>query len=297
MSAKPKLIGEHIAALAEKKKQEGSSFNWNYTDRDLQPMFTYDCERCRDQGVIHYSDGTKDACPENCAASREYRQRRMARVEAVSQMPKDFRQYTDFTAWDSLRTKKRNGKPILEGKFGAILTASYMAAHFGEFFCREDVDAKLFPGDQKQGNGLMLYGAMGTGKTALASTIANVLMGRYYSVMFVYVPRWLQAIKQSFGGGPSMVEFEQAMLACDCLILDDANIPNPSDFDMKQFEVVCRERAFQRKPFVVTTNIQTRQEFVGVWGGQAWDIITEKCLIMGMGGEPLREKDDFGIVV
>jgi len=295
MSTQPKPIAEATSSYVAKKT--ASQFNWNYTEQDLRPLFSYECERCHDQGVIHYSDGATEACPEDCRASQDYRKARVAKTAAISSIPEDFQQYTSFQMWEALEGKTRNGKLLLDGKLGAILTAQYLAAHIGTLFSLHDVDARLFPNETMQGVGLVLYGGLGAGKTALACTVANVAMAHYRSSMFVYVPRWLEAIKDSFGGGPSMTDFNQMMLNCDLLILDDCNVPGASNFDSEKLEIMVRERSAKRRPYIITTNLQTGEEFVRVWGGQAWDIIAEKCLIVGMIGEPLRQKHTFGIAV
>lgn len=84
----------------------------------------------------------------------------------------------------------------------------------------------------KSGAGAFLYGERGTGKTFLASIVAQELIRAGKSTVFIKVPALLGNIRDTFNGKGNFTE-EQLMReasTCPVLILDDFGMEKPTRF-------------------------------------------------------------------
>lgn len=93
---------------------------------------------------------------------------------------------------------------------------------------------------------MLLFGRAGTGKTHLASAIANGLQGNF-TVAFAYFPSLLEKLRTgSLGLEP--------FLAADLLILDDIGSDRETGWLMERFLVIVDGRLTSLRPTVFTTN-------------------------------------------
>ena len=98
----------------------------------------------------------------------------------------------------------------------------------------------------QRGQGLLLFGRSGTGKTHLASSIANGLMDEY-SVCFAYLPILLEKMRTS------NVNLEE-LLQADLLVLDDIGSERETGWTMERLLIIVDGRLTNLKPTVFTTN-------------------------------------------
>lgn len=125
----------------------------------------------------------------------------------------------------------------------------------------------------------------GTGKTHLASAIANELRARGWDVDTWVVPEFLAQIKATYSDS-SKSEWDLVRRAsqCDLLVLDDLGKEYVKDlvwFQEKMFLIV-NARA-RRGPMVITTNLGPRELAARV-GGAAFSRLWQMC---GGGDEKL----------
>ena len=99
------------------------------------------------------------------------------------------------------------------------------------------------------GQGLVLTGKSGTGKTHLACAIANSLKDKY-RVKFAYVPTLLERMRQG------TVELEP-LLNADLLILDDIGSERESAWTTERLLIIVDGRLTNCKPTIYTTNFET----------------------------------------
>lgn len=110
--------------------------------------------------------------------------------------------------------------------------------------------AKWFASD-KPSLTLYLYGAPGTGKTFLATLIAQ----SFDDVIFGDVPSLLDEIKRTFDGGhESPQEIIGRYGSCELLILDDIGTGKVSDWSVGVLYQIINARYNAKKPLIVTSN-------------------------------------------
>lgn len=104
----------------------------------------------------------------------------------------------------------------------------------------------------KPGNTLYLYGGCGTGKTFLASLIAQGFDED--EVVFDDVPCLLDRIKSTFDGVGSGQAIIAEYCSCELLILDDIGTGKITDWNVGILYQIINARYNASKPLIVTSN-------------------------------------------
>ena len=119
--------------------------------------------------------------------------------------------------------------------------------------------------DHKIG-GIYFHGGYGTGKTFLASIIANEMLLRHENVLFISVPDLLAEIRCSFNDGFDKIERMQNLAKkiriiseCDTLILDDLGAENNTNWASERMFMIINERYNTGRPMIITSNIEIKQ--------------------------------------
>ena len=98
--------------------------------------------------------------------------------------------------------------------------------------------------------GLMLFGSVGTGKTFIASCIANELCKKGYEVVMIHTTEALNKIAKY-----DNEEFKYLIQHCDLLVLDDFGVSRNTDYQLEQLNSLIDLRYSCKKPLIITTNI------------------------------------------
>ena len=116
-----------------------------------------------------------------------------------------------------------------------------------EKFCKDFTNLK-------NPKGLYLYGGYRSGKTYLASCIANEL-ALSFSVNFVFLPDFTRSITFSQNNDISLEERIAILKKCDVLILDDIGAGNRSAWVRDSILLpIIQERLNNKKPIIFTSN-------------------------------------------
>lgn len=109
----------------------------------------------------------------------------------------------------------------------------------------------------RQGDGLLFTGPVGSGKTFLACCIANALIQKGERVYFTVVPDLLDQIRATYDGQHK--ETEQSIIEMiqevPLLILDDLGVHNYTDWTRNKIYSIINYRLNYQLPTIITTNL------------------------------------------
>lgn len=86
---------------------------------------------------------------------------------------------------------------------------------------------------QKNGQGLLFWGNVGTGKTFLAGCIANALMEKNIPVLMTSFPKLLNALGGLYSGEKN--EYLKSLNQFRLLIIDDLGVERDTPYVLKRF--------------------------------------------------------------
>lgn len=115
--------------------------------------------------------------------------------------------------------------------------------------------ADKFPHDD--GQGLILIGGYGTGKTHLAVAILHELLRKDVAALFATVPELLEEIRKTFGGdkGSAKSNLLHSIKTAKFLILDDLGAEKATDWVREQLFMIINARYEDMLPTIITSNL------------------------------------------
>jgi DNA replication protein DnaC len=135
--------------------------------------------------------------------------------------------------------------------------------------------AELFkPGET--GEGLVLAGPVGSGKTHLAAAIANELLDRGVAVVFCPVPDMLADLRAAMRDERDPEDVMDELRDADLLVLDDLGAERVTDWVREQLFRLVNYRYEQMLPIVATSNL-TPQELEDKLGDRTVSRLVEMC--------------------
>lgn len=160
---------------------------------------------------------------------------------------------------------------------GADLEA--LVAEQVEGFATVRAYAERFDEVLRMGQGLLLIGDVGVGKTHLACALANALLAKMRPVMYCTALEAVMLVKRSWssGGAPEFEVYEHFGIP-DLLILDEVGVQRCSDFERMVLSTVIDVRSRKCLPTVAISNLDAAGVFE-VLGERAFD------RLLGFGGQ------------
>ena len=141
----------------------------------------------------------------------------------------------------------------------------------------------------ERGQGLLLWGGVGTGKTFAAACIANALVEREVGVRMITLG---DALVQLFGmNGEERVRYLESLSSCGLLILDDFGVERRTPYAREQVYEIVNRRYLSGRPMVVTTNL-TLEELKNADRDDSRinDRVLERCVPVCFDGDSLRRE-------
>ncbi|MBP3655930.1 MAG: ATP-binding protein [Clostridia bacterium] len=195
----------------------------------LQPV--YRCAACRDTGYVG------EPVHEPCACLKRAVMNRLYQSEGLQGLERE-----NFAAFD----ESIFPDTPLEGRKGS--QRAFIRR------CREFCEGYADGFDPAAGQGLLLCGRSGLGKTFLMNCVAQRVLERGYSVVVLSAYKLIEAMRRyQFGEGG--MEQVQDMLSCDLLCIDDlGSEPMLRGVTLSSLYHILNERRNANKAIVVTTN-------------------------------------------
>ncbi len=152
-----------------------------------------------------------------------------------------------------------------------------------------DIDKEL-----DAGNGLWLFGPVGTGKTSLAMLVSEAALAEGRSVAIYSLPRLLAEIRDTFDDDSpgSYVQLLDTLTAVDLLHIDDVGAEKTSPWVLEQLYSLINTRYEEELAVTITTNLE-RDELAAQIGERTVSRLEEMCTVLPVGGTDLR-RQEFG---
>lgn len=114
-----------------------------------------------------------------------------------------------------------------------------------------------FQKNSKKGIGLYIYSSMkGSGKTRLASSIANDLIERHYSVRFATCMEIFDEIRKTYDKAADYTESDvlNCITRCKVLVIDDFGVEFSNDWRNEKLYTIINARYINGLPTIFTSN-------------------------------------------
>ncbi|RKI23011.1 AAA family ATPase [bacterium 1xD8-6] len=194
--------------------------------------------------------------------------------------------------------QKRKNKELMEGIFRLKSAGLQDRTFFGYTFANCDEAHPCagyayryvghFAEFQKNGQGLLFWGDVGTGKTFLAGCIANALMEKNIPVLMTSFPKLLNGLGGIYSGEKN--EYLKSLNRYQLLIIDDLGVERDTPYVLETVYLVIDERYKSGKPFIITTNLSLEklQNPADLEHGRIYDRIMERCIPVAFSGKNYR---------
>jgi DNA replication protein DnaC len=149
--------------------------------------------------------------------------------------------------------------------------------------------AEQFNDFKKDGQGLLLSGTVGTGKTYFAACIANRLIDKGYKVLMTNFARLTNQIQGTFDGKQELID---DLNRYSLLILDDLGAERKSEFMQEMVFNIIDSRYRSGLPFIITTNLSLEEikKPQELSYSRIYDRILERCFPIEVLGNSKRRQ-------
>lgn len=142
---------------------------------------------------------------------------------------------------------------------------------------------------KERGQGLLLWGGVGTGKTFAAACIAHALTEQAVPVLMTNFSKILNSLSGMFSEDRNkyLASFNHFSL----LIIDDLGIERNSEYALEQVYNVVDSRYLSRLPFIITTNLPLAelQAPRDLAHARIYDRVLERCTPICFSGPNYRK--------
>ncbi|NLI93975.1 MAG: ATP-binding protein [Peptococcaceae bacterium] len=134
--------------------------------------------------------------------------------------------------------------------------------------------------------GLLFTGPVGSGKTFLAASIANLLIENQCSILFLIVPDLLDELRASYSNKNETSEFDLLDIArtIPILILDDLGAHNYTEWSRNRLYTILNYRMNEQLPTIITTNLNF-EEIEHYLGERTCSRLLQMCRVFRLSTE------------
>lgn len=256
--AKARAYGENCAELTAQSESVKSSMDARLAELNLDTKPKYACKKCNDSG--YSNDGTPCGCYRNL-------------YHKLLKESCNLNSLAEFTF-------EQNNLPQ-EAKQSIMLGKLYTKM---QLFCNN------FPASKY--NIFLFSGEMGVGKTCLISAIANRILERGFSVLYLTAFELNDLFLKYHTGAIENRSVLKDIIDCDLLIIDDLGTePSFKNVTVEYLFNVLNTRINNSKHVIISTNLSL-DELLDRYGERIYSRLTAKNNIFAVriSGDDLRKK-------
>lgn len=234
-----------------------------YCGKCHTPKEAYFAEKHRFNGI--------DRHPTDCKCAAEKKERREA----------EMREFNRINHINLLRSEAFSDIPAAAWRFENAPVMTKQLVKVKEY-------AEKWDDFSREGIGLLLFGNVGTGKSYAAGCIANALIDRMISVLYVDMTDMVNRMQGNFGADRD--SYLKRITRTDLLILDDLGAERNTSYGKERVFDIVNRRLLSRKPMIITTNIalSVMQKATDLDDRRIYDRILEVCVPILFDGENFR---------
>ena len=149
--------------------------------------------------------------------------------------------------------------------------------------------AKNFNRHRLNGEGLLICGAVGTGKTFYAACIANEIIDRGNKILFTNMSKIIDHIDADFKGKQERLE---SLAKYDLVIIDDFGVERLTDYTKEKITAVIDCLYRHKVPLIITSNknLAVAPADADLFIQRISNRLIEMCAPVKTGGENMRER-------
>ena len=141
---------------------------------------------------------------------------------------------------------------------------------------------------EKENNGLLFWGGVGTGKSYMVGCITNALLEQEVSVLMTNFATILNDLNSHYA---DRNEYIQSLCRNRLLIIDDLDMERGTDYGLEQVYNVIDARYCSNKPLIITTNLTLNemQNETNIARKRIYDRVLAMCMPMQIQGTHMRK--------
>lgn len=146
-----------------------------------------------------------------------------------------------------------------------------------------------FPELRKKGQGLLLYGEVGRGKTYAAVEVANALIEKGYTVLVTNF-KTIEGNAEKYYGGKQA--YYDSLNRFDLLVLDDLAAERKTEYMQEIVYSIIDSRYRAGKPMIITSNLTATElkKPQDISSKRIFDRVLERCLPIEVKGKNRRHE-------
>lgn len=140
------------------------------------------------------------------------------------------------------------------------------------------------------GQGLLLYGTVGTGKTYISACIANALIEKGYPCLVTNFARLTNIIQGKFN---DKQEYIDSLNDFDLLVIDDLGAERTTEYMQEMVFNIIDSRYRSGLPMIITTNmaITEMKAPINLANSRIYDRVLQRCHPIEVTGKSRRRED------
>ena len=262
---------EHLEELSRRSHELQNEYNAilesaGLPANALEPVFV--CPKCSDTGYIE-----RDNMTVTCECFKKL-------MSDISCESLNEASPLELCTFDSFSLNYYSDRPDANGSVPRVRMTKILG------YCRKYAD-EFTPASK----GILMRGATGLGKTHLSLAIANEVIRKGYSVVYVSAPDILAKLEREHFSYKydSEQDVFNSLIRCDLLIIDDLGTEFMSQFSVASVYNIFNSRILSGRPMIINTNL-TAAELLSSYSQRFVSRLMGSCDRLDFIGEDIRPR-------